>query len=71
MLITSPETVFTNKQSLDRLNRKFGLTLSSDAVFRKVMYLVPVQVSGIFHEVRNRIQYKAYPSTRKVRTIDR
>ena len=38
--ITSPETLFTNKESLKRLNTRFGLTLSLDDVFRKVMDLL-------------------------------
>lgn len=38
--ITSPETLFTNKESLKRLNARFGLTLSLDVVFRMAMYLL-------------------------------
>jgi predicted DNA-binding protein YlxM (UPF0122 family) len=38
--ITSPETAFTNKQSLLRLNYRFGLSLSSDEIFRRAMHLL-------------------------------
>jgi hypothetical protein len=38
--IRSPETEFTNKESLKRLNAGFGLTLSPDEVFRKAMDLL-------------------------------
>ncbi len=72
--ITSPETMFTNKESLKRLNARFGLTLSLDEVFRKVMYLLkyPHKNPAFFMQPETEFKVtRIRRRRRRIRTSDR
>lgn len=71
--ITSPETVFTNKQSLARLNGKFGLTVSLDKVFIKVIHLLkyPDKYPAFFIQPETEPKVRRIRRRRRIRTNDR
>jgi hypothetical protein len=71
--ITSPETMFTNKESLKRLNARFGLTLSLDEVFRMAMDLMkyPHKNPAFFMQPETERRVTRIRRRRRIRTGDR
>jgi hypothetical protein len=72
--ITSPENMFTNKESLKRLNARFGLTLSLDEVFRLAMYLLKYPHKNLAFFMQPETERRVKRSRRRrhmIRTSDR